>query len=190
MEKSPDPAISNLKNRNSSFNVTYAAEVFVDPPGKYGIRELLREESGGEVNFVSLLEQNLGISRKTYWFKLKFPPSAGDFPWDKNSDYILEFRCPYVNELDIYLVPVGTEIIEEKHSLGRTQMSAVDVPPPHRNPTVSFTLPRPKKRIYIFAQNLQITSMLGSFSILLRNLLTKQRLAYLERQSSMELLSL
>jgi len=150
----PDPSTSDYSERDRNFDVTDGTEVFVDPQGKYSIRSLLREESRGEVNFVSLLEENLGLSTKTYWFKLKLTLSGRDFRWLRNRDHILEFHCPYINKLDVYLVSPRTRQIEEKHSLGRTQLSGADSPPPYRNPTVSFSSPWGKEKIvYIRAKS-------------------------------------
>jgi len=125
-------------------DLTFKAGLFIEDESTFTIKDIRRRDINGEIHFDKIIKPNLGISRQTFWVKIKISSS---FSIEK--DFFLQIRCPYVNELEGYLFDNDFNQAAEVFHLGRTQLA--DSPTtPFRYPVIHLNLrPNLEKTVYL-----------------------------------------
>ncbi|MDA3940240.1 MAG: sensor histidine kinase [Spirochaetia bacterium] len=153
---------------NGEEDLTFRVGLFIEEESTLTIEDIRRRDIKGEIHFDKIIKPNLGISRQTFWVKIKLSSS-----FSMEEDFFLQIRCPYVNELEGYLFDNDFHQPPEVFYLGRTQLA--DSPtPPFRYPVIPINLrPNQGKTVYLrmkSTDNIFIDLVLFSLDMFVREM--------------------
>jgi len=99
------------------------AGVFMDRSSHHTFESIRQGELEGTLVFTGITDTNLGISDSTHWVRIVIANSLLHA-----DDFFLQIRCPFINELDVYVVDARSGITLAQYSLGRVQQSTGPAP--------------------------------------------------------------